>query len=275
MSRPNRRSAKRQDANRVFGDKIGAAVGSLSALYLLPAVAQAGSIVHNPGPGPSLDLSAFFNQTATWSVDGTNPAFALVRNATSRTHTTSNGSSTIITKTYRSGTLLFNSALNGRGFLTTGAGGGRLAALKPAFSIGNTLTAYAWGGPAAALAHRSQSLSSGFTNRDSISPYFPDGTNFIGFRFLNPSDGNKVDYGWALLAFDSTNNVSAAVQDWAYACGGDPIAAGQTSTDTSCSPTGGGTVPEPSPLALLALGAVGLAAFRRRHGQREASASTA
>lgn len=272
MSRPNRRSAKRQDANRVFGDKIGAAVGSLSALYLLPAVAQAGSIVHNPGPGPTLDLSAFFNQTATWSVDGANPAFALVRSATSRTHTTSVGSSSIVRYTYRTATLFFKSAANGRGFLTSG---GQLAALKSAFSIGNTPSAYAWGGPAAALARRSQSLSNSSTNRDSISPYFPDGTNFIGFRFLNPSDGNKVDYGWALLAFDSTNNVSAAVQDWAYACGGDPIAAGQTSTDTSCSPTGGGTVPEPSPLALLALGAVGLAAFRRRHGQREASASTA
>ena len=258
MSRRNRRTAKRQDAKTGFGDKIGATVGSLSALYLLPAVAHAGAIVHNPGPGPSLDLNAFFNQTVTWNVDGANGAFALARSATSHTHTTCSGSS-CSTKTYRTATLFFNSATNGRGFVTTG---GRLAALNAASLIGNTLAAYAWGGGAATLARRSQTLTNGATGRNSYFAYFPDGGNFIGFRFLNPSDGNNVDYGWALLAFDSTNGPSAAIQDWAYACGGDPIAAGQTSTDTSCSNPG--TAPEPSSLALLAMGAVGLAALRRR-----------
>jgi hypothetical protein len=106
---------------------------------------------------------------------------------------------------------------------------------------------------------------------------FASGNNLlIGFKFLNPSDSNNVDFGWAHVNFDASTG-STAIQDWAYACGGTPIAAGdQTSSTTSCAPGGGGgggTAPEPSSLALLALGAAGLAAFRRRKREEPAAAA--
>src|SRR5690242_5115408 len=202
MSRRNRRAAKRQDANSAFGDKIGAAAGSLSALYLLPTVAQA-AIVHNPGPGPSLDLNAFFSTSVTWKVDGANPAFALKRSATSFTQPVGGGgcptttTCVAVANTIRTGTLFFSNALNGRGFVTSG---GRLAALNTGLLIGSALAApYAFGGPVATLARRSQSL---YYGEDNPVAYFPDGTNLIGFRFLNPSDSNTVDFGWAHLSFD-------------------------------------------------------------------------
>jgi hypothetical protein len=86
----------------------------------------------------------------------------------------------------------------------------------------------------------------------------PGATAIVGFMLGN---GN---YGWIRLLIENTfpkhplddgGNMPGnypdriTVIDWAYATDGDPITAG---------------VPAPAPLALLAAGAVGIAAFRRR-----------
>jgi hypothetical protein len=72
--------------------------------------------------------------------------------------------------------------------------------------------------------------------------------------------GTDLYYGWVGLSActpDATNtcdpgNSTIVIQDWAYDNTGAAVTAGQ------------GELPEPSTLALFALGAVGLAALRAR-----------
>ena len=72
---------------------------------------------------------------------------------------------------------------------------------------------------------------------------------FVGLSF--PAGGNTY-YGWVRVDVDNAAG-SFVVKDWAYESN-----AGQGIV------TGAGIVPEPGALGLLAAGATGLAAMRRR-----------
>jgi hypothetical protein len=86
---------------------------------------------------------------------------------------------------------------------------------------------------------------------------------YMGVRF-NPGDG--VRYGWVYLDNIAANGSSYRVVDWAYESDVDTaIAAGNRGG-------GGSAVPEPSGLALLACGAAGIWALRRK---RQAGADAA
>jgi len=72
---------------------------------------------------------------------------------------------------------------------------------------------------------------------------------YLGVRFLI---GGNVRYGWVRMdvsVIPSTDTISATVKDWAYEDSGGPIHSG--------------AIPEPGTLGMLALGAVGLAIWRR------------
>lgn len=85
------------------------------------------------------------------------------------------------------------------------------------------------------------------------------GTDFVGFRFNN---GSGRQYGWARVHMDGPDsNFSFTVIDYAWADLGEPIRPGQTSSSSSA------VVPNEGSLGLFAVGAAGLALWRRRRGQ--------
>jgi PEP-CTERM motif-containing protein len=77
------------------------------------------------------------------------------------------------------------------------------------------------------------------------------GTAFIGFRF---NSGSGMQFGWARLTMDGAPGNSFTLVDYGWGDAGTQIATGQ--------------VPEPGSLALLAIGAAGLVAWRRQRAKR-------
>ncbi|HEY2712787.1 MAG TPA: hypothetical protein VGI60_09760 [Chthoniobacterales bacterium] len=81
------------------------------------------------------------------------------------------------------------------------------------------------------------------------------GYGFVGFKFNN---GAGVQYGWArirMTGFETKDSIYKLV-DYAYADPGEPLRAGQESSDDHA--------PDQGSLGWLALGAVGLLAWRNR-----------
>ena len=80
------------------------------------------------------------------------------------------------------------------------------------------------------------------------------GPGFIGFRFNN---GAGIQYGWARVKMPQhfTEELPFELSDYAYADPGEPITAGQRSSDEKA--------PDQGSLGWLALGASGLLAWRK------------
>jgi hypothetical protein len=83
---------------------------------------------------------------------------------------------------------------------------------------------------------------------------------FVGFKFNN---GNGDQYGWVRIQMGRPLAVFSLV-DYAYADPGEPIRAGQTSSDKMVPEESNEVVPEEGSLGALALGAAGLLAWRKR-----------
>jgi len=81
---------------------------------------------------------------------------------------------------------------------------------------------------------------------------------YVGFRFNN---GAGVQYGWVRVGVSGIPRNAFAVVDYAYADPGEPLRAGQMSSDN-------GAIRENS-LGALALGALGLLAWRRSRSQQD------
>jgi len=82
------------------------------------------------------------------------------------------------------------------------------------------------------------------------------GQGFIGFRFNN---GAGVQYGWARIKMSGVPHYDFVLLDYAYADPGERLTAGQTLENTSSDEQ----APDQGSLGGLALGAVGLLAWRK------------
>lgn len=80
------------------------------------------------------------------------------------------------------------------------------------------------------------------------------GQEYVGLRFFNESTG-ILNYGWALMSTTAGNGFPAAVLGYGYENTGFSITAGQTAA---------AAVPEPTTVALLGLGLLGVVASRRK-----------
>jgi hypothetical protein len=79
------------------------------------------------------------------------------------------------------------------------------------------------------------------------------GTGFVAFRF---NGGGGMQFGWARLTMDGAPGNTFKLVDYAWGDAGTQISTGQ--------------VPEPGSLALLAIGAVGLVAWRKQRAKAAA-----
>jgi hypothetical protein len=79
---------------------------------------------------------------------------------------------------------------------------------------------------------------------------FNSSNNLLGFRFVNEANANLVHFGWVRIAFGATIG-DRAIVEYAY----------ENVADTAIN---AGAVPAPGSLALLALGALGVAGRRRK-----------
>ena len=105
-----------------------------------------------------------------------------------------------------------------------------------------------------------QAISTGlfsYGNRGNMAYGWHDrGTGYVGFRFNN---GAGIQYGWARVTMSGEPDNAFIVRGYAYADPGEPIRAGQRSSDEQA--------PNQSSLGWLALGAAGLLAWRKSRSQ--------
>jgi hypothetical protein len=93
-------------------------------------------------------------------------------------------------------------------------------------------------------------------------PQFGRIRGFVGFRF---NTGNGTQYGWARIQTtnDNNNRIHDDIKDYAWGDPGDRIRTGQKSSAGDMVDT----VTDSGSVGLLALGAAGLVAWRKRRGQ--------
>jgi hypothetical protein len=93
---------------------------------------------------------------------------------------------------------------------------------------------------------------------------FPKGIGYIGFKFNN---GSGDHYGWVRIKTRQGIEHHFILRDFAYGDVGDRIRAGQKSSNEIVPEESDGIVPQEGSLGGLALGAVGLLAWRKRRPQ--------
>ena len=90
------------------------------------------------------------------------------------------------------------------------------------------------------------------------SQWLPRGIGFVGFRF---DVGNGTQYGWARVAMNAAPDNTFTLLDYAWADPGQRLRAGQKKSRQLAT---SGSLPRQGSLGLLAVGAAGLVAWRKR-----------
>jgi hypothetical protein len=200
--------------------KLAQAAGSLSALALLPAGAQAGIVYHPEGFGPITVTSP----NTFWDVD---TGSANNNGAEFNLHGSSGYAS------------MDSNGLNARGLVqANGQFNDAFQKLAAGFGVGPTLAGgYQWGGAGQNV--RTIIDYYGNVGGDAaVGGFVGGGNEYFGFRFTDSTGG--LFYGWANLNIDLANS-NFSIQCWAYndqANGS--INVGDAGSATSCGQTAGG-----------------------------------
>ncbi len=101
-------------------------------------------------------------------------------------------------------------------------------------------------------------------NQNYRSQWTDPGIGYVGFKF---NSGAGVQYGWVRVRMSNRPENAFRVLDYAYADPGEPIAAGQKSSNEMVPEESNDIVPQEGSLGWLAVGAGGLLAWRKRRSQ--------
>ena len=242
-----------------FTQRIAAAAGTMAGVAAMPATTEA-AVVSVTGAPVSLSLSAINGTSVSWDIDGDGfSEFRLHKVGGTFGGFFSYNEVRLASNTVASGTG------NGRGLL--GLFSDKVQALSVSFVVGPSGLSTTWGFSFNNGQHsQRRAMTSGtflgnpygpFIGSDFASYGFGPGSNFFGFRF-NDGIGTGLNYGWGVIDFDLTSG-TVTISEWHY------------ETDDN---VGVHVVPEPNSLALLAAGAAGVAAYRRRRTAKVATEST-
>jgi hypothetical protein len=249
-----------------FTQRMAAAAGTMAGVAAMPATAEAG-VVSVTGAPVSLSLSAANGTSVTWDIDGDGIGEF-------RLHKVDRlfGGPTHYAGTYgRNGVIHlasdteFGGQGNGRGIVAPYYTD-NVQNLAVSFVVGPTVTPFSWGRGNDGFYYRRNAMASGTFYGNPYGPRigydfayngFAPGRNFFGFRF-DDGIGAGLNYGFGVIDFDLASG-TVTISEWQY----------ETDDDV-----GVHVVPEPNSLALLAAGAAGVAAYRRRRTAKAATEST-
>lgn len=212
-----------------YSKRMLAAAGSLAGLTVAHQVASHAALIHVDDRPLTIKYADGDGYEVQWDIDGNSVAeYALV----------------VKDSTFYDEVIISSGGLNGQGFVRPVAAfkADAVQALTASFTVDGTLDFGSTNTYRTMLSSSGSAIGSDFTDGG-----IAEGSNFVGFRF---TDGVGQFYGYAEFIFNGVGN-GVTISQWWYDDAGGPVHV-----------AGAAPVPEPNTLALLALGAAGLASYR-------------